>query len=485
MCKRVIFSFFILVCSQVSIAKIVLPKIFGDNMVLQQNSSVCIWGWAGKGEIITINASWAGCASSKAIVDANGKWQTRVKTPVAGGPYRLDVACGQDMVHFKNVMAGEVWLCSGQSNMRMPLEGWLSQNQPIRNSARAIAQANYPDMRLFGMNSYTAEQPVWDCNGQWQVCMPATVKDFSAVAYFFGRDLQKKLNVPVGLILAAWGATPAEAWTSRETLQNDPDLKAILARAYQSDVPPQRRPCYIYNGMINPIARYGIRGATWYQGESNVERAYEYRRLFQGLIKNWRGVWEEKDFPFLFVQLANYGPVLSTPGESDWAELREAQNVALSGPNTGMAVTIDIGDSNSIHPENKQDVGKRLALWALAKTYDRNIEYSGPMYKSMSVRGNKIILYFDHVYGGLVAGNSDKLHGFAIAGADKEFTWADATIQGETVIVYSAEVPEPVAVRYAWAKNPICNLRNKSGLPASPFRTDNWPLTTQKSFNPE
>ena len=359
-----------------------------------------------------------------------------------------------------------------------------------------------------------------NCKGQWMQCSPKTAKGFSAVGYFFGRELHKQLNVPVGLINASWGGTPAESWMSREYLENDNNLKPILRRyeetaanypeiykkflsekkqfeetaaklkAEGKPVPPRPdfqepvgpnhpySPTGLYNGMVMPIVPYGIRGAIWYQGESNAWRAYQYRTLFPAMIKNWRDTWGQGDFPFLYVQLANWKVVEPEPNNSDWAELREAQLMTLSTPNTGMAVTIDIGEANSIHPTNKQDVGKRLALWALAKTYGKDIEYSGPLYQLMEIKGNKAVLHFEHVGGGLVAGGGGQLRGFAIAGPDKKFVWADAKIEGDTAVIISDKVSEPVAVRYGWAINPVCNLYNKAGLPASPFRTDDWPGIT-------
>ena len=359
--------------------------------------------------------------------------------------------------------------------------------------------------------------PTYNCSGKWQVCSAQTAGSFTAVGYFFGRELNKQLNVPVGLIHTSWGGTPAESWMSKEYLENDPNFQPILKRfeeasanypelkkkyqekrqQYDSIAPKLRAegkplpprpeepigpghaysPTGLYNGMIVPIIPYGIRGVIWYQGESNAWRAYQYRTLFPTMIKNWRDKWGQGDFPFLFVQLANFEATSPQPQENDWAELREAQLMTLSAPNTGMAVTIDIGEANDIHPKNKQDVGRRLALWALAKTYGKTVVYSGPIYTLMEVQGNKAILHFENIGGGLVA-KGDSLKGFAIAGADKKFAWADAKIEGNTVVVSSDKVSVPVAVRYAWAINPVCNLYNKEGLPATPFRTDIWPGIT-------
>jgi sialate O-acetylesterase len=353
------------------------------------------------------------------------------------------------------------------------------------------------------------------------MCSPETVGSFSAAGYFFGRELYKEIKQPIGLIHTSWGGTPAEAWTSPAALQENPGLEPILTRykealaawpkakaKYDEDVakwkeaaqqaktdgkqPPRMPgapmgpgnpncPSGLYNGMVAPLIPYTIRGAIWYQGESNAGRAYQYRDLFPTMIKSWWNAWGQEgqgDFPFLFVQLANFMDPKEEPGDSSWAELREAQLMTLDLSNTGMAVIIDIGDTKDIHPKNKQDVGKRLALWALANTYSKDVVYSGPLYTSMTKKGKTIVLSFDHLGGGLVAKGGEPLKGFALAGADKKFVWADAKIEADKIIVSSDKVADPVAVRYAWADNPVCNLYNKAGLPASPFRTDTWPGVT-------
>ena len=389
-----------------------------------------------------------------------------------------------------------------------------------RNAAAEIQSAVYPKIRLFTAEHIIAGKPQFDVSGKWETCTPDTVEFFSAVGYYFGRDLHKARGVPVGLIHTSWGGTPAESWTSKPVLQADPDFKPILDRWQESFAgypkkldhwykhtlaawrkkadqveaqgrpipkPPElprdprqhpHRPSGLYNAMIHPLIPFGIKGAIWYQGESNANRAYQYRTLFPAMIQNWRTDWGQGDFPFLFVQLANFKAREDEPGESDWAELREAQTMTLSLPNTGMAVTIDIGEANDIHPTNKQDVGSRLALAARAIAYGEQIVYSGPMYDSMTVEGETIRLRFKHVGGGLLAKGGGALKGFAVAGADRKFVWADAKIDGDTIVVSSGKVAQPVAVRYAWAINPECNLYNKQGLPASPFRTDDWPGRT-------
>jgi sialate O-acetylesterase len=500
----------VLILSTIALADVRLPSVISDNMVLQQGDNVPIWGWADPCERIVIKFGISSVAWSGAT-DANGNWTVKIKPGKAGGPYEMTIE-GKNTLTLKNILVGEVWVCSGQSNMEFML------NQAV-NGRQEVNEANYPQIRLFTVGKKVSYTPMANCKGQWKVCDSKTAGGFSAVGYFFGRELFKQLGVPIGLINTSWGGTPAESWMSKEYLENDANFQPILKRyeetaanypelykkylkaregydkeaarlkaegkpafsAPEAPIGPNHpySPTGLYNGMILPIVPYGIRGAIWYQGESNAWRAYQYRALFPAMIKNWREVWGEGNFPFLFVQLANYKAVNSEPMESDWAELREAQLMTLSVPNTGMAVIIDIGEANDIHPKNKQDVGKRMALWALAKSYGKDIEYSGPLYQLMEVRGNSAILHFEHVGGGLVAGEGAPLKGFAIAGQDKKFVWADAKIEGDTIVVSSDKVSEPVAVRYGWADNPVCNLYNKAGLPASPFRTDDWPGITK------
>jgi sialate O-acetylesterase len=475
-------------------------------MVLQRNMEVTIWGWAEPGERVCVGCDWQKDASYDCVTDGDGKWQVKVTTPKAGGPYTISVT-GRNKLTLRNVLVGEVWVCSGQSNMK-----WRVKNSA--NPEREIASARHPNIRLFNVEETHAAAPQPDCEGSWAVCSPKMVEDFSAVAYYFGRSLHKELNVPIGLIETAWGGTLAEAWTRWEILVSDPDLKPITERfdeawakyleaikdyaqeltAWASQVelacekaaprPPEPKkpkspehhnaPSRLYNGMIAPLIPYGIRGAIWYQGESNVSRAYQYRKLFPAMIQNWRTDWGQGEFPFYYVQIApwKYNDKLAA------AELRVAQLMAMAVPNTGMVVTTDIGDVQDIHPKNKQEVGRRLALWALAKTYGRDgVAYSGPIYRSMGVKGDKIRLSFDHTFGGLVAKDGPLTH-FEIAGTDKDFVEAKAVIDGDTVVVSSNKVAEPVAVRYGWSNTAQPNLFNDEGLPASPFRTDDWPAMT-------
>lgn len=491
-------------------ADVRLARIFSDHAVLQQRKPVPIWGTASPGEKVTVEFRGQ---KVNTVANDDGEWHVTLKPMSAGGPFQMTVRANNTIV-LHDVLVGEVWICSGQSNMEWPV-AWS------QNAEQEIAQANHPQIRLFMVPKAVSDRPLKDLNGgAWQLCTPETVRNFSAVGYFFARELHRALKVPVGMIQSAWGGTPAESWTSKPTLMANPSLRYLLENWRRAEIsypqtlenyqrqltewekaaaqaraegkpepkkpdPPQDprtnpwKPAGLFNAMIAPIVPYAIQGAIWYQGESNAGRAYEYRLLFPTMIRDWREAWAQGDFPFLFVQLANFMAVKPEPGESAWAELREAQLMTLSLPNTGMAVAIDIGDANDIHPRNKQDVGKRLALNALAIAYGKKMVYSGPIYERMKREGSAIRLYFQHVDGGLTTPNGEPLKGFAIAGADRRFVWAEARIEGSTVVVSSPQVPEPVAVRYAWADNPVCNLYNKAGLPASPFRTDDWPGVTQ------
>ncbi len=495
--KSIVVFLFLLPCP--IFADVSLPAIFSDNMVLQRQIAISVWGNASANEEITIELDTQRVTIT---ADAGGTWQIHLSPMSAGGPYQLTVR-GKNVITFNNVMVGEVWVCSGQSNM-----AWTVRRS--QNAEDEIKAADFPNIRLFTVKRSAAQRPAQDVEGTWSVCDTGSVGNFSAVAYYFGRRLYKTQNVPIGLINTSWGGTPAEAWTSLPALQtiseyaplskrwaehiaaypeaqerfqsrlavwraNTDSLRAQGQRRPRAPRGPNHphRPSVLYNGMIAPIVPYSIRGAIWYQGESNAGRAYQYRALFPAMIQNWRSSWGQDAFPFFFVQLANFRQVKENPEESAWAELREAQLMALSLPNTGMAVTIDIGEASDIHPRNKQDVGLRLALGAEAMVHGMDQPHSGPVYRTMAVEENKIRLRFDHAYGGLKA-KGDALKGFAIAGQDSKFVWADAKIDGNDVLVWSKDIQQPVAVRYAWADNPICNLYNGADLPASPFRTDEW-----------
>lgn len=488
-------------------AELALASIFGDHMVLQQGRDIAVWGTADAGAEVWVKI---GGHEKRATTCEDGKWMVNIPRMQTGAAQELTVTSGDDSITLKDVLIGEVWIGSGQSNMQ-----WSVAQSA--NPEAEIAAANHPEIRLFYVERTVATEPLDAVKGSWQVCTPETISEFSAVLYYFGRELHQNLNIPVGLIHTSWGGTPAEAWTSREALLANPDLAHIVANwdktvadypaakaAYDMAIaewqkaaeaakaagqPEPKKPGEpqgpqsswlaggLYNAMIAPLVPFTIRGAVWYQGESNAGRAYQYRTLFPAMIQDWRDKWGY-DFSFYFVQLANFTETKPEPGDSDWAELREAQTMTLSLPNTGMATIIDIGEAADIHPKNKQDVGKRLALNALRKDYGKHVAHSGPMLSGQRVRGDEIVLRFDHTDGGLVAKDGEELKGFAIAGVDKKFVWADAKIRRNTVVVSSPEVSEPVAVRYGWANNPVCNLYNGAGLPASPFRTDDWPGVT-------
>ena len=641
-------------------SEVTLDPLFSDNMVLQRGLPIKIRGWAKPRALIAISL---GDHKGRAVADSAGEWIAVLPSMTAGGPYELSVN-GSSPITLRNIMIGDVWICSGQSNMSFTVNS--AQNRDAEK-----ATATNSNIRFFTLNRKISDTPLekLDLNGGWVVCSPKTVGAFSAVGYFFGREIQKEIGVPIGLINTSWGGTVAEAWTSVPMLRTMADFDARIAVAaeilksrkmddervaklskerdkkllelwkIESDVkvqkqiaslefddsswgvmkvpamweraglsgydgavwfrktidipkewagktlelrpgpidevdiayfngvrvggmggvkkynnefwnvsrkyaipadlvkpgknviailifdlsgaggiwgddgtkmklvvkespekairidgewkynpmvkiPPNPRhkvgpnnPAFLFNAMINPLLNFPIAGAIWYQGESNAGRAYQYRRLFPAMIQDWRIRWGEGDFPFYFVQLANFMRREAEPGNSAWAELREAQLMALRLPNTGMAVIIDVGDAKDIHPKNKQDVGRRLAYNALNQHYGKKIERCGPIYKTMKIVNGKIELSFSDVGGGLIA-KGGKLKGFAIAGADRKFVWAEARIKVDQVVVWNENVRSPVAVRYAWANNPECNLYNKEKLPATPFRTDSWPGVT-------
>ncbi|MFB3924270.1 MAG: sialate O-acetylesterase [Terriglobia bacterium] len=498
-----------------TLAEVKLPAFFSDNMVLQSSAKDLVWGTAEPGEQVTVSIAGQ---KATAAADSQGRWRVEIGPLKPGGPLEMTIA-GRNSITIHNIAVGEIWICSGQSNMEMAVGNSPRAWGGVMNSAQEIAAGNFPMIRQFMVKHAVAGRPQSDVQGQWLVASPQTVGEFTAVGYFFGRDLHKALGVPIGLIHTSWGGTPAEAWTRTSTLSADPDLASMVAdwshkiseypsllRKFREDFdqwepaasaaesegkiaprPPQFpedprsnpwRAGGLSNAMIAPLIPYRIAGAIWYQGESNADRAYQYRKLFPAMIQDWRQAWDEGDFPFLFVQLANF--VQDDGPPTSWAELREAQSMAWSLPNTGMATAVDIGNPYDIHPKNKQEVGRRLALAAEAIAYGRKVVYAGPIYGSMKVEGSAIRVTFKHVSGGLVAkGGTTALKSFEIAGEDRKFAPAEATISGRDVVVRSAQVPRPVAVRYAWADDPECSLYGKSGLPAYPFRTDNWPGVTE------
>lgn len=649
--SRILLPGLLLFAGNISDAQVVLPACFTDNMVLQQQTKVNLWGTETPGINFTILTSWNN-KSYPVKANARGNWKIKVSTPVYGGPYTITFNDGK-ITTLQNILIGEVWVCSGQSNMEMQVTGFYGD---VLNLNYELADAiNYPEIRMLKIDNKTSFVPLTDVQtkGGWAICDPQTVRNFSAVAYFFAKNLFADKRIPIGIINSTWGGTVAEAWTSGNALKTMPAFAPFVNAAegdltqqkidaqYQTEVrawidsinakdpafaegkllwaepgfddaawqkmvlpayweqsgvpdydgtmwfrkkvvipgawagrdlklnmggiddfdvsyfngaeightesffytrsytipgslvkagentiavrvfdngglgginkgplqlsladdttgqidlagqwvyqkareltllpqPPAQsnspnRPMLIYNAMINPILPFTIKGVIWYQGESNADRATQYRQLFPLLINDWRQHWGEGNFPFYFVQIANYAATEQPPA-ADWPALRDAQLNTLSLPNTGMAVTIDIGDAHRIHPQNKQETGRRLALIARAKTYGEKIPYSGPIYKSQVIKGDKIELEFTHTDDGLLA-KGDTLKGFTIAGADKKFYPARAIITGNKVIVTGSAVANPVAVRYAWANNPVCNLYNGANLPASPFRTDDW-----------
>ncbi len=444
----------------VTSADVALPKIFGDEMVLQRDKPLTIWGTADANEKVTVTI---GDSSKTTSAGQNGKWSVELPSlPASKKPVPFTVQ-GNNKISLKNVLIGDVWICSGQSNMEWSVDRG-------KNPQQEIAAADHPQIRLFTVKRHKADAPVDDVTGSWAICTPASIPKFSAVGYFFGRYLQKHLDVPIGLINSSWGGTPAEYWTPKSSFENDPQLKQTSDHPHAQNV--MTTPSVLYNGMIAPLAPLTIRGAIWYQGESNVPMARHYAKMFGAMITGWRREFGQGDFPFLFVQIApwNYAGIKSWP-RSGAPEVREAQLQTLALPNTGMVVTTDIGNVKDIHPKNKQEVGRRLGLAARAVAFGENIVASGPIFREMKIDGDRAILSFDHVGGGLLA-RGETLSHFQVAGKDKKFVDAQAKIQGDKVIVWSDAVSEPVAVRFGFSDIAEPNLFNKEGLPASPFRTD-------------
>ena len=647
--NTVLTSFALLFLFLTAMADVKLPKIFSSNMVLQQGMEIPVWGRANPQERVAVTFNGK---TVRTRANNEGKWMVKLPEQEYGGPHDLIIK-GKNTIELKNVMIGEVWICSGQSNMQWRVD-------QSNNAEAEIAAAKYPNIRLFTVPRSVAQFPQNDISdGEWEECSPETVPGFSAVGYFFGRNLHRELDVPIGLIHSSWGGTVAETWISPNTIRNDPDFREKLIELQQMDlesyrktrldqvkellggeiptedkgmvdgepvwaglnysdghwrsiktpmywenqgyididgigwyrkevqlneentnanitlhlgkiddsditffngieigktenkydadriytidkkylkpgknmivvrvqdtggnggiwgkpenqflaignekvdisgdwkfriskaevsdvnVGPNSYPTLLFNAMINPLIPYGIKGAIWYQGESNAGRARQYRRIFPSLINDWRNHWNQGDFPFLFVSLANYTEPPKEPGESNWAELREAQTKTLALPNTGMALAIDIGEADDIHPRNKQDVGKRLALNAFKIAYGKDVVHSGPMYEAVEFKDRKAFVSFSETGSGLeIKDRYGYLKGFTVAGPDRKFRWAKAElIDDKTVVVYSEEVSNPVSVRYGWANNPDdVNLYNKEGLPANPFRTDDWPGITK------
>lgn len=493
-----------------------MSNLFGDNMVLQRGRATPVWGWAAPGQTVTVAVAGQ---TQTTIAGNDGKWMVMfVDLPATTEPVEMTVNA-KSTITIKNVLIGDVWVGSGQSNIELPLSAPL-------NAEQEIAAANFPKIRLFAMSRRFKGQPRDDVDAHWVECSPGTVPNFSAVLYFFGREIHQRTGIPLGLISSTVGGTCIERWIPGSAYPEFPDpancaaeierldesyrgtLRGVLdplgkwvnetRAALQAGTaipqtpewpePPVEVAATLYNGMIHPLIPFGIRGVVWYQGEANGTEGDTYLQKMQALIGSWRKLWGRGEFPFYYVQLANYlQPTTNPEGADGWSTCREAQRNALTIPNTGMAVAIDIGDAGNIHPKNKQDVGKRLALWALKNDYGMSdVVCSGPLYRGMDVQGSEVRISFDYVGSGLMVGlkqgleptqevKGGTLKGFAIAGADKKWYWANARIEGDQVVVASPDVPNPVAVRYAFRGNPEgCNLYNKEGLPASPFRTDKW-----------
>ncbi|TMU50597.1 sialate O-acetylesterase [Flagellimonas algicola] len=460
-------AFFIfLCCTNLALAKIWTPTIISDNMVLQQQSTTTIWGWTTHtGETITISGSWD---NIEVKTKANqGVWSAQLPTPTAGGPYTVTVKGHEELI-LSNVMIGEVWIASGQSNMQ-----W-TPNMGLDNVKEEIAAAHYPNIRFFQVPQRKSDTPQDDTPGQWSACTPESMQNFSSVAYFFGRKLHNDLSVPVGLISSNWGGTPVEVWIPDALIEQDADLGPAAKKVPANQWRPEK-PGDCYNAMIHPLSKFNIAGAIWYQGESNRANSKSYYKSFPLLIKSWREQWN-KEFPFYFAQIAPFD-YDKEKKDIKAAVVRDAQLYTMkSVPNSGMAVTNDIGNLKDIHPINKQEVGRRLALWALAQTYGvKDLTYSGPVYKSMEIKKNKIILDFEHAENGLKM-EGKTLQEFYIAGEDKEFHEARARIKGNRVEVSSRNVKVPVAVRFAFYDKALPNLFNQEGLPASAFRTDDWEI---------
>lgn len=507
-----LFSLFM--CLTAAQAEVSVSNLFTDHMVVQQGKPVIVWGKETPGKPVTVTMAGG---TATATTGDDGRWTAKLPALKANsGPHEITIQ-GSSTIKISDVLVGEVWVCSGQSNMAWPV---AAANDP---QLEALA-ARFPRMRIISVPQVGSQQALDNFNGQWELVTPETVLQFSAVGYFFGRQLHQTLDVPVGLIDNAWGGSACEAWIPRDVLQEnghtellahwdklaaDYDAEAVEAK-YQKALanwkerakaakaagkpnPPaprrprnplvgQHRPANLYHGVLNPIIGYPIQGAIWYQGESNASRAKQYQELFPLMIETWRKAWGQGDFSFYWVSLADFKDEVSEPSDADWAELREAQTMTMSKlPNTGEAIITDLGEAHDIHPRNKQDVAKRLARWALAQNYGYDaLVYRSPIYKSHELRGNRILITFDHVGGGLDTHDVREVLGFTIAGKDQKFHPAKARIVGrDQVEVWSDDVLEPGAVRYAWANNPICNLQNKSHLPATPFRTDRFKGITE------
>ncbi len=498
-------------------AELKLPAIIGDNMVLQQKQVDPIWGWDTPGTEVTV--SFAG-QTQTAKAGADGKWTVKLNAMNANATPQTMVIQGSSKRELKNILIGEVWLCSGQSNMGFDVSR-------TRDADVEALGSKHPNICLITVPPVGTQEPQTNFNGQWEACNPETVQRFTAVGYFYGRLLHQALDVPVGLIDNAWGGSACEAWVRRDVLEKDKRFESMItqwkqteanhkpeafekqkadhlvkmaewnkarmaaakAKTYFTTVAPrppqnpmtgQHRPGNLYAGCLYPLIGYGIKGVIWYQGESNALRAHEYGYLFPLMIQHWRDEWKQGDFPFYWVQLADFRDEPVQPSESSWAELREAQTQTMSKlPQTGQAVIIDVGEGKDIHPTNKRDVAERLVRWPLAKDYGVQIAYRSPEFKEARFEGNKAIVTLETFGSTLQTFDVAEVRGVAVCGEDRKWAWADAQLVGGNQIqATSKAVPQPVAVRYAWSENPVCNLYSKEGLPVTPFRSDDFPMIT-------
>jgi len=500
-------------------AELKLPAIIGDHMVLQQKQTDPIWGWDSPGTKIT--ATFAGKTYST-TAEADGKWIVKLAPMPANATPQVLSITGTTTREIKDVLVGEVWVCSGQSNMQFPLWNPGGFGGDYNGDVEA-ADANLPNLRLIMVPNVGTQKLQDDFKGEWQASTPETAGKFSAVGFLYGRYLHRILGVPVGLIDNAWGGSGAEAWVRRSALEQDSRFQNLITAAVKKEaecnsanaqkdyeaamakwkiadekaraqfiLPPykpqspeswltgNKRPGNIFNGVLHPIIGYGIKGVIWYQGESNAGQAYEYASLFPFLIEQWRKEWGQGDFPFYWVQLANYQATKPEPGESAWAELREAQTKTMQLTNTGQAVIIDLGEGKDVHPKNKHDVAARLVRWPLVKDYGMKMPFRSPEFKTLTVNTNKLLLEFDCFGSKLRPFGTYELKGFAVCGEDKTWHWAKGKIVGDDKVELSCdEVSAPIAVRYAWADNPVCNLFSNEGLPVTPFRTDDFELSTK------
>lgn len=457
-------------------AEVKMPAFFGDNMVMQQNTDANMWGTAKDSSTVTVTPGWTS-EVYKTKAGKDGKWKISIPTPAAGGPYTVTVSDGTPLT-LNNVMLGEVWLCSGQSNMEMPMKGY--KNQPVEGANMATLKSRNPNIRLFTVKRNSSTVPVDDVTGSWSEASPESVRNFSATAYFFGREIEELLDVPVGLVVVSWGGSACEAWMNDEMLQAFPEAAAKIP-AVNGEIPSKNRtPSVLFKGMLNPLIGMAMRGVIWYQGEDNWNRAHSYTDMLSTMIKGWRNLWGQGEFPFYYCQIAPYDYAIITESGKEIinsAYLREAQaRVEHIVPNTGMAVLMDAGWPEGIHPPKKQIPGERLALLALNKTYGiKGIGAESPVYKSMEVKGDTVIVSFDRAPEWIAGKQSFESKQFKLAGEDRVFYPAKAWISRSKVMVKSDKVPHPVAVRYAFENASEGDLFSTDGLPVSSFRSDDWP----------